>query len=235
MSPNGHTKPGEVKGNAAAYVLGALEPEEAAVYRRHLAACASCRDGVAALTTIADALATAVPQYAPPSDLRRRVLREVRGQSGVIPRAARRQWGPPSVWAPGARRLAVAATIAIACLAIVLTSIVGAGGRHGSRVIAARVIGIGGAAQLRIGEHHTELVVTHLPPPGPGHIYELWLQHGTSRPTPTDALFSVSATGGADVAVPGDLDHVSQVLVTEEPTGGRAVSTHPPVIVASVT
>src|SRR5262249_3095004 len=134
MSANGHTTPGEVKGEAAAYVLGALEPEEAAAYSQHLAACASCRDEVAALTPIADALATAVAQHPAPSDLRRRVLREVRGQPRADAPQAGRQQRLPSAWPPGARRLVAAATIAIACLAIVLTSIVGAGGRHGSRV-----------------------------------------------------------------------------------------------------
>ena len=92
-----------------------------------------------------------------------------------------------------------------------------------------------GAAQLRISHNHAELVVSRLPPPPAGRIYEVWLKRGSTSPAPTSALFSVTANGAATVDVPGDLRGVSQVLVTQEPAGGSRVSTHRPVIVASLT
>jgi hypothetical protein len=63
----------------------------------------------------------------------------------------------------------------------------------------------------------------------------VWLRHGSTAPAPTSALFSVTNGGAAKVDVPGDLRGVSQVLVTQEAAGGSRVSTHRPVIVASVT
>jgi hypothetical protein len=51
---------------------------------------------------------------------------------------------------------------------------------------------------------------------------------------PTDALFVVNRAGGAHVAVPGDLQGVERVLVTDEPRGGSRAPTGKPVIVAQV-
>ena len=51
-------------------------------------------------------------------------------------------------------------------------------------------------------------------------------------PSPPRALFSVSSSGAADVGVPGDLDGVTQVLVSQEPAGGSLAPTTAPVIVA---
>ena len=59
-----------------------------------------------------------------------------------------------------------------------------------------------------------------MPAPPPGRIYEVWLEHGTAAPQPTDALFSVTSPAAGSVGVPGDLHGVSKVLVTDEPLGG---------------
>ena len=73
-----------------------------------------------------------------------------------------------------------------------------------------------------------------MPAPPPGHIYEVWLEHGTQTPRPTDVLFSVTHSGGGWVGVPGSLEGVSKVLVTAEPLGGSLKPTREPVIVASI-
>ena len=49
------------------------------------------------------------------------------------------------------------------------------------------------------------------------------------------AIGLIHAAYERGVDVPGDLRGVSQVLVTQEPAGGSRVSTHRPVIVASLT
>ena len=54
-------------------------------------------------------------------------------------------------------------------------------------------------------------------------------------PSPTMALFSVTAAGDGQVDVPGSLHGVSLVMVTPEPAGGTKVPTHAPVISASLT
>jgi anti-sigma-K factor RskA len=59
---------------ASLYALGALTAAERVAFETHLASCASCVADVRALSGVADALARAVPQTDPPSELRTRVL-----------------------------------------------------------------------------------------------------------------------------------------------------------------
>jgi hypothetical protein len=101
-----------------------------------------------------------------------------------------------------------------------------------SRVLPASVVSSPGSAELRIAGGHGELIVRHMPAPVAGRIYEVWLRRGTQPPAPTTALFSVTAGGAADVGVPGELDGVSEILVTQEPIGGSRVPTGSAVIVA---
>ncbi len=72
---------------------------------------------------------------------------------------------------------------------------------------------------------HATLVVENLDPPGPGRVYQVWLQHEGQAPAPTNALFSTSSDGTASVDVPGSLEDVEAVLVTEEPEGGSQAPT----------
>jgi anti-sigma-K factor RskA len=215
--------------DGAAYVLGALEPDEAETFRRHLSLCAACRDEVTALQRVADVLPMAAPQYRLPAHLRRRVARTVRAEArgrrrtalaGIVARLPRT-----------GRALAGATAVAAAALVIAVAVIV-SGGPAGPKLLQATVMNSSGAAQLRIGSGRAELLVRHLPPPAPGRIYEMWLKRPNAAPAPTTALFSVTAAGTADIDVPGRLSGVSEILVTEEPAGGRRVPTGPAVIVA---
>jgi len=232
MSVNGNTHDHDRGDDAAAYVLGALEPREAAEYLRHLTICTRCREELAALTPVADALASAVPQLAAPIELRHRVLRAVKERRHETTERVDLRERKPSWLTP--RGIALGAGIAMACVAAVL-AFVAIQDRDTSRVVSASVMGSPGAAQLRISDNHGELVVSHLPPPPAGRIYEVWLRRGSTSPAPTSALFSVTASGAATVDVPGNLRGVSQILVTQEPAGGSRVSTHRPLIVASLT
>ena len=49
---NGHA----CAGDAAAYVLGALEPAEAEAFRRHIAECEACREEVAAYEQVTEVM-----------------------------------------------------------------------------------------------------------------------------------------------------------------------------------
>lgn len=229
MSVNGNTHDHDRGDDAAAYALGALEPREAAEYLRHLTICTRCREELAALAPVADALASTVPQVPVPPDLRRRVMHAVEDRPKRVDRRHRR---PSRFPMPG---IALAAGIATVCVAVILAFVVIQPGRDPSRVVSASVMGSPGAAQLHISHNHGELVVSHLPPPLAGRIYEVWLKRGSTSPAPTSALFSVTANGAATVDVPGNLRGVSQILVTQEPAGGSRVSTHRPLIVASLT
>ena len=89
-------------------------------------------------------------------------------------------------------------------------------------------------ASLRITGSRGELIVSRMPAPPAGKVYEVWLGRPNGAPTPTNALFSVSSRGAAEVDVPGNLHDVSQVMVTPEPAGGSRVPTHAPVVVANL-
>jgi anti-sigma-K factor RskA len=233
MSVNGNTHDHDRGDDAAAYVLGALEPREAAEYLQHLTRCVRCREELAGLAPVADALASAVPQVPVPPELGRRVMRAVRDQPhGKAQRVDRQPRKPSRFPRPG---FAPAAGIATACVVAILAFVAIHHGRDMARVVSARVMGSPGAAQLHISHNHAELVVSRLPPPPAGRIYEVWLKRGSTSPAPTSALFSVTANGAATVDVPGNLRGVSQILVTQEPAGGSRVSTHRPLIVASLT
>jgi Anti-sigma-K factor rskA len=99
-------------------------------------------------------------------------------------------------------------------------------------VIQASVVGSPGRAQLRVTGGQAKLVVSHLPAPPAGLIYEVWLQRGNGAPSPTSALFRGTSDGAGDIDVPGDLHGVSRVTVTQEPSDGSRIPTHAPVIIA---
>jgi anti-sigma-K factor RskA len=213
-------------GDAAAYVLGALEPGEVDAFRRHMEECAVCRDEVAALQPVADTLPMAAQQVATPRGLRRRVMRQVREDARAAGRVRRaspgRGWVPRPALAGG-----LAAVVAVAAAGVVELS----GGSSGTRVFPSSV----GYAQLRISGGHAELVVNRLAQPTAGRIYEVWLQRPNRPPAPTKALFSPTSRGAADVDVPGNLRGVSQVMVTQERGGGSLVPTSSPVVVTPLT
>ena len=212
--------------DVAAYVLGALEPEEAEAFRAHVADCAECRAEMAAFEQVTEALPPAASaRYEVPKELRRRVMREVRAAPKAKVAATRiaapRSWRPVTAWAGALAAVAIAVIVAVA-----LSS-----GGSGTRTIQASV----GSAELRITGGRGDLIVHRLPPLPAGRIYEMWVQSGSAPPTPTGTLFSVSRGGSAAVGVPGSLSGVSRVMVTQERAGGTLAPTSAPVIVAPVT
>jgi hypothetical protein len=238
-------------GNVAPYVLGALTEQEHEIFRTHLESCAVCREEVAALQVVADALPAAAPQFSAPPELKRRVMSSVRADartryahesaraSTSAERGAARAARPASRvarlsrlrWRPNLAVAALAA--AVVALAVVALSSGGAGG--GTRVIRAQVIVPRASASLRVSDGHAQLSVLGMPQSAPGRVYEVWLKRSASgKPLPTDALFTVAADGAASVGVPGSVDGVREIMVTSEPLGGSRVPTLPALIVARV-
>jgi anti-sigma-K factor RskA len=212
------TEPSGCARDAAPYLLGALEPDEAEAYVRHLERCAPCRDEVAALAPALDALSAAAPPHSAPRGLRRRVLRAARAEPKAgTTRRRRRLRG--LVASPQTGWLALGAAMVAAAVVQL-----GPTGSH-ERVIPASV----GQAELRVSGDHSELVVEHLAALPANRTYELWLQSGRRTPAPS-TLFAVSTDGRADIGVPGDPQTISRVLVTVEPRDGSLVPTTPAVI-----
>jgi anti-sigma-K factor RskA len=213
-------------GDAAAYALGALEPAEARSFVQHARSCVVCRDELLGFGQVASSLALAAPQLAVPRRLRRRVLAEIRS-TRARPEAGRRA---PAVWRLGP---GLATALAAAAVAVVL-ALEGSGSAP-ARITTAQVVGVRGSASLRLSGGHTELAVHRFTPPARGDIYEVWLLRRGGALQPTTALFGVTSSGNGVVEVPGDLRHVSEVLVTQEPAGGSRVPTSAPVVVAHLT
>jgi hypothetical protein len=245
----------------AAYVLGALDEPEAATLRVHLDECPACRTEVAHLQLVVNLLALGVPRVAVPESLRARVVgtahaeadlrgtaareaaarqaagREVAGREA----AGREAGGAASAQVRGPSTLRRLVPALAGALAVGVGLLIGALAFKGepserTQVIPAAVVAPGyhATAELRKVGSHLELVVVGMPAPPPGRIYEVWLEHGTAAPAPTDALFSVTRAGDGSVGVPGDLRGVNKVLVTDEPLGGSLKPTRTPVIVGSI-
>jgi anti-sigma-K factor RskA len=216
--------------DAGAYVLGALDPEEVQRFREHLKGCVACREEVASLGSVVEALPMAAPQLAVNRSLRRRVLADVRAARRAGARERRRARAAPSL--RGTRAAIAVAAVAVA--AIVATVELSSGGSGSARVLRASVTPSSASALLQLNDGRAELVVRRMPAPPPGDIYEVWLKRSTGAPIPTSALFGVTSSGAADVDVPGNMSDVRAVLVTPERLGGSPRPTHVPVIIAKL-
>ena len=87
MSENGHERRSD---EIAAYLLGALEPGEAAELERHLAGCEECRTELEWLRPAVRMLPESVERVEAPPQLRGRLMEQVRAEAeGARRRAAR--------------------------------------------------------------------------------------------------------------------------------------------------
>lgn len=233
-----------------AYVLGALPAEECAGFEAHLTVCAACRDDVADLQAAADALPTSVPQVAPPPELKGRIMAIVESEAALLAAAGERADRPPAAQPdPGRRRLGflrgwtLRPALAAACAAALLLvgGVAGAllgGGSPDVRTVTAKVDPAQahtGARRLQVRDGQGTLVAEKMPPPPSGRVYQVWLKRPGRDPQPTPVLWTVRRDGSAEAAVPGSLDGVEAVLVTDEPAGGSEVPSKPPVITAQPT
>lgn len=160
------------------------------------------------------------------AELRRRVMRAVRAEPKQVVGTTRSRRS----------RIAGAPVLVGALVLVGVLGVMAAAGRVGLRsggapvrVIPASV----GLARLRVSGARAELIVTHLPPPPGGRIYQVWLAHRAGTPVP-GTPFTVSSRGTADLGLAGWAPGVTRVLVTIEPAGGSPAPTSPPVIVASL-
>ncbi|MGB9182738.1 MAG: anti-sigma factor [Solirubrobacteraceae bacterium] len=221
-------------GDLAAYALGALDAHETETFEAHLVGCARCRDELVAFQEVVDALPASVPAYPAPKNLRSELMAAVAAEpKGAAAKAVRAQPRPRRrawPWAGLSPRLGPAMAAAAAVVVVVAGALTLGGGSAHTRVITAQVIGSPGTAQVRLTAGHAELVVRHFAAPPAGRVYEIWLQRSAGKPVPAGALLSVTRHGEGDVAVPGRLQGVKQMMVTSEPGGGSRVPTEAPVI-----
>jgi anti-sigma-K factor RskA len=236
VSAADHERFGE---DAAVYLLGALEDAERDAFEVHLATCHVCQDEVARLRVAADALPRSVVQFDPPPSLKRALMEQVHSEAAPERRAGASLADRLGIARVLARpRLALAATACALLVGLVAGYALSSGGaEEGTRTIAATV------DTTRIGDSRATLVVpedgdsAHLevsamPQPPEGEVYEVWLRRGDRiEPGP---LFGVDRNGNGVAAVPGDLDGVTEVMVTRERAGGARQPTEAPVVSAKV-
>jgi len=209
-----------------AYLLGALEPGEAAELERHLAGCEECRDELSRLEPAAQALPETVPRLDPPGRLRSRVMAEVRAdaeRSGA--RAPRRR--------PGIPRLATAAAAALLLIAVAVGGYALRSGGSGSESttatagqspgVEATLVSEGGSATLRLAN------VRGLPS---DEVLQAWVQRD-ARVESADRLFVPNQDGTATTKI-DDMSGVEAVMVTEEPRGGSDRPTSQPLVTLKV-
>lgn len=222
--------------DVAVYLLGALEDPEREAFEAQLAVSEDLRSDVAHLRVAADALPNSPQQLDPPPGLKARLMEIVNAEAELLAAAdSRAPSAQPQPSSRPRRRIAgllpggwsIRPGIALAVSLIVL-AVGGAGVVIGQSALSGgektqQVAGSDGQAQAKFirreGKHST-LTATGLKPAGPGRSYQVWLQHAGEDPQPTNALFTPRADGTASVDVPGSLQGVDTVLVTNEPEGG---------------
>lgn len=237
----------ELESSVAAWVLGALDADEAASTRVHVEGCATCQQTVARLRRAAAALPLEVEEISPPARLRERVyVAAAAARASTVPSAparkrvvpARGGWKPtPSIQFGRLRAFLAVATVVLALLIGL-----GAGdliGRNSVPPVVAQVaryklVGHGPLAGARgtvidLKVDGVALVdFNGLPPLASGKVYELWLITPGGHPD-SAAVFVPDSNGGKVVLVGLPLKGYSQMAVTAEdaPNGSPAPSQQP--------
>jgi anti-sigma-K factor RskA len=212
----------------AAFMLGALDGDEAAEFERHLEGCERCREEMAWLEPAVQTLPEAVERQEPPRQLREALMAEVREdvrEAKARPAPARR------------RRWLLKPAMGFAVIALLVAGVVGYEvGNDGS--------GEGGGAstlERQVGEINVKMVqegdggtlqlsgVDQLPP---DKVLEAWVEReGEVEAVP--ALFVPNSDGQAETRI-ADMNGVEAVMVTEEPQGGSQAPTGEPIMTMAV-
>lgn len=213
----------------AAYLFGALEPEEAADFEHHTRRCERCREELRRLAPAMRALPEAVERHEPPPGLRKRLLAEVRED-------ARRAGGERAgVLGPSRGRLRAhwRPLAALAALLLIAAAIVGlavggsgSGGGGASKFVSGHAPGVV-ATVVREGEHG-RLRLRDVPAMPPDRVLEAWVRRG-GKVEPVPTLFVPDGEGKASTRL-GDLRDVDLVMVTAEPPGGSKAPTSAPIV-----
>ena len=219
--------------DVAPYALGALPPEDARAFEQHLAECELCRTDLETLRPVVNALSETPEQVDPPPELRRSLMAVVereaaerRAAAGDRTQPRERSGAGWSRWLPRPLpALALACTLLVVGIAIGI----GVGGDEAREYDGTAPAGV--EAKLRIEDDGGKLELHGMDSPPAGKVMQVWLVHGENgKPEPTDALFRPNRDGNASVAVPGDMDDVTRVMVSLEPEGGSPSPTTAPAV-----
>lgn len=213
----------------AAYLLGALEPGEAAELERHVAGCEECRNELRWLRPAVQMLPETVEQVEPPVELRARLMEQVRSEGGSSSEPSR---GPFLQ-----RRLGVRPLVGLAALALIGAAIAGyairdsgSGGDATTTVVAGHAPGVT-AEMVSQGDSGT-LHLANLHQLPRGEVLQAWVRRG-ERVVSAKTLFVPNADGTATATIE-DMHGVNAVMVTVEPHGGSAQPTSEPIVTMAI-
>ncbi|MFL5899215.1 MAG: anti-sigma factor domain-containing protein [Solirubrobacterales bacterium] len=237
MSGGDHNRWSE---DVAAYMLGALEPGEAAELERHLEGCEHCQAEIGWFEAAVQTLPESVERQEPPPQLREGLMgavradaRQARGASGAEQHGRLAGWLREGFGSRGLRLTAGFALVALAVAAVAGYEIGkgGSGEAGGASTIVSRqaggvtvkMVSEGSGGTLRLAN------VDQLPP---NRVLEAWVRReGKVEPVP--ALFVPDREGRASTTI-ADMSGVDTVMVTEEPPGGSEEPTSPAIATMSV-
>lgn len=210
----------------AAYVLGALDPREAADVERHLEGCESCREELRWLEPAVHSLPETVERQEPPRQLREAVMAEVRED-------ARRETQPAPAKPPLRRRWLMKPAMGFAVLALLIAGVVGyevgkdgGNGNDGATTLERQINGMT-VKMIQEGDGG-KLELIGVPQLPPGKVLEAWVEReGKVEAVP--ALLVPDRHGHAETTI-ADMRGVKTLMVTEEPTGGSETPTGKPIM-----
>jgi anti-sigma-K factor RskA len=208
----------------AAYLLGALEPREAAELERHVAGCEECRNELRWLRPAVQVLPETVERVGPPAELRAQLMEQVRSEaagsrSPSSPRSPQRRFG--------LRPLAGLAAIALITAAIAGYAIRdSSSGPNTTTVVAGRSPDVT-AEMVRQGDSGT-LHLANLHQLPRDRVLQAWVRRG-SEVVSAKTLFVPNADGTATATI-DDMHDVNAVMVTAEPRGGSTQPTSAPIV-----
>ena len=216
----------------AAYLLGALEPGEAATLERHLAGCEECRTELEWLRPTVQLLPESVERVEPAPRLRQNLMEQVRAEAksaSTSPRRERR-WGFGG-WSlrPLAGLAAVVLVVAAVAAYAIGTSDSGGGGET-TTVSSGHPPGVT-AELVSEGESGT-LHLAHLHQLPPDEVLQAWVERN-GKVESAKTLFVPNQDGTASATI-DDMNGVTTVMVTAEPRGGSAQPTSAPIASVSM-
>ena len=225
MSDAEHTR---WKDDAAAYVLGALEPGEAAELERHLEGCTECRAELRWLQPAVDLLPEKVVRVDAPAGLRAKIVEQVRGEAAAGTDTRRRAPFGRGRRLQGRRPVAAAGLVAL-MLAVVAGYAIRGGDSAGG---GATTVAVGEApavtAKLVMEGDSAMLKLANVEAMRGDRVLEAWVQR-EGEVERAGGLFVPDRAGRATATIP-DMHGVEAVMVTREPSGGSETPTSAPIV-----
>jgi anti-sigma-K factor RskA len=211
----------------AAYLLGALERDEAVALERHLEGCSRCREEVRWLRPAVQTLPESVERTEPPRQLRQSLMTEVRADA----RRFEERPAPARSWRWLLKPAAGLAVVALLVAGVVGYEVGNGGSEGGGASTVERQVGGIDVKMVQKGDSGTlQLSGVHQLPPD--KVLEAWVEReGQVEAVP--ALFVPNRDGQAETQI-ADMNGVAVVMVTEEPQGGSEAQTSEPIMTMSV-